>query len=89
MVQGLRLRTSAARGAGLTPGQGTKIACMPHSMPKKKTKTESHSLNFITTGNYFKNCIFLYCDHMIRSIGRDEMLLCFLRQSGLWPGTVC
>ena len=83
MVQELRPCTSTARGAGLTPGQGTGHPACHTIWPEKKKK--QNLTNFITIGSYFKNYIF---HHMIRSIGRDEMLLCFLRQSGLWPGTM-
>ena len=35
-VQWLRLHTSNARGAGLIPGQGTKILQATHAVAKKK-----------------------------------------------------
>ena len=39
-VQWLRLHTSNARGAGLIPGQGTKILHTAHHSQKKKKKEQ-------------------------------------------------
>ena len=44
-VQWLRLRASTAGGAGLIPGQGTKI---PHAMQSKKEKKKAKTKNRAT-----------------------------------------
>ena len=43
----VKIVPSNARGAGLIPGQGTKIPCSPTKKPKKKNNNQKHKTEAI------------------------------------------